>query len=218
MAMAFVCLSVNAQYKKASFLNKAGRTYDLGFTGHLISEGMVPGIFYSYGKDNGTKRLFHWFDLELLLPSKFKYTTEDVDTKEAVTVKGSSKVGLIYRYNLGCYLLDNTKEGAKFLPFVTGGINVLLLGGTAKDYTTSPENVNPVKVATNQNFSAGANAGIGMIYSFTSKFGLKAAAGYNYQYNKTPSSWSDGVYSVYNVYTSHPYVSVGLHFRMENDD
>jgi hypothetical protein len=62
--------STQAQYKKASFLNKSGRTYDLGFASHFLSGGggTVPGIYYSYGRDKG-KRTFHWFDLELLLYS-----------------------------------------------------------------------------------------------------------------------------------------------------
>ncbi len=102
------CSGAQAQYKKASFLNKSGRTYDLGFAGRFLSGGggTVPGIYYSYGRDKG-KRIFHWFDLEVLLPTRFTYNTVDKNNAETVvTVSGKSKLGIVYRYNFAYYLTD----------------------------------------------------------------------------------------------------------------
>lgn len=216
--LVIVCNCSEAQYKKASFLNKSGRTYDLGGTAHLLSEGrsMTPGFFYSYGKDKG-KRLFHWFDLELLLPIKADFTTTDRTSKETVNVTAKSGVSLIYRYNLGCYLLNTSEEAVKLKPFVTAGVNLLLSGGFAKEWTTNPEYADTPETLAPRSFGYGANAGIGLMYNITEKFGLKAAAGYNYQsYVDDKTTWDGG--KPYFLYNSHPYVSVGVRFTMESDD
>ncbi len=62
-------ISANAQYKKASFLRKKGRTYDLGLTTRLLGggNGVATGFSFGYGKERSDKRLFHWWDLDLIL-------------------------------------------------------------------------------------------------------------------------------------------------------
>jgi len=210
--------SANAQYKKASFLNKSGRTYDLGGSLRFVSdvESTVPGIIYSYGRDKG-KRLFHWYDLELLLPSTFSYNTVDVnDNTIPVTVNGKSKVGLAWRYNLGVYFLSPESE-SKIKPFGTAGINVLILGGTAKSYTTTPEFSDPKDYVAGSGFSFGGNAGIGAIYAINEKFGIKATGGYNYQKLITPSEDYGESYKMKDIFSSHPYLTVGIRFTIPED-
>jgi hypothetical protein len=222
LAILLACGTVQAQYKKASFLNKSGRTYDLGFSGRFLNDGAgtVPGFYYSYGRDKG-KRVFHWFDLELLAPTKFHYATVDREEPSTiVNVTGKSKVGLVYRYNFACYLTDIENADTKFKPFATIGINMLLLGGNARTYEYSPKNSNPLKYVGYDNFSCGANAGLGGIYAMTEKIGIKFMAGYNLQTQVDPTSSANAPAGLtsYKVFTNHPYVGVGFRFLMSGDD
>ena len=59
IALTIFLTSIQAQYKKASFLNKTGRIYDLGTTVRLQGgeRGTGIGFYFSYGKQSNTKRL-----------------------------------------------------------------------------------------------------------------------------------------------------------------
>jgi hypothetical protein len=218
MAILLAGTHVDAQYKKASFLSRSGRTYDVGFSGRFLGDGgTLPGVYYSYGSDRG-KRIFHWFDLELLLPTKFSYQTVDKSESQIpVTVTGKSKLGLVYRYNFACYLTDVENSESKFKPFATLGINFLFFGGTAKSYEVSPEYANPTKMVGTSNFSYGANAGLGGIYELSDKLGLKVVAGYNMQGVVDGNDYISEGYTTYKVLPSHPYITVGLRFLMVGD-
>jgi hypothetical protein len=219
-AMFLLVCSAQAQYKKASFLNKAGRTYDVGFRAAFLSGGggTVPGIHYSYGRDKG-KHAFHWFDLEVLLPTKFSYVTHDTyDPQIPVTVTGKTSVALVYRYNFAYYILNSENSEIKLKPFVTAGVNAYLSAGTTRTYDYTPDEASPSKVVDNDgSFSYGANAGAGGIYSFSEKIGIKLIAGYNWQGILNTSKYNDSEYSKYNVFPSHPYVSMGIRFVIVGD-
>jgi hypothetical protein len=219
------CMNVSAQYKKASFLNKPGRTHEIGFTGHFISDGgvTVPGIAYSYGREREGKRLFHWFDLEFLLPAKFSYNTVEFTSRTPVKVSGESSFGLNYRYNLAYYLIDNSKAENKILPFVTGGIHIKIFGGSPKEESTtfSPNVSNDVdRQVTYDNVNFGANVGVGGIYKISSGIGIKLTGGYSFEYNSESGqadSWKANGYSVYKFYYNHPYVTLGVRFIVDKD-
>lgn len=220
IAIILACSNVQAQYKKASFLNKSGRTYDVGFAGRFLSDGggAMPGIYYSYGRDKG-KHVFHWFDLELLLPTKFKYNTVDLDDATVpVTVSGKSRLSLLYRYNFAYYIINTENTESKIRPFVTAGINFLIAGGSAKTYDYTPEETSPLKIpAYGNNFSYGANAGIGGIYAISEKIGIKLMAGYNWQGQLSPDFNNNYGQILYKTYSNHPYVSAGVRFVMTGD-
>jgi hypothetical protein len=216
--IALSCVNAEAQYKKASFLNSTGRTYDVGFASRFMGDGMstMMCIHYSYGKDRG-KRLFHWFDLELLLPTKFSYKTySNDDPNFTSTVSGKTKTGLSYRYNLAGYLTDITKTDAKFKPFATLGINMIIFGATANEVVETPTLIDPNKTPAFNAFSIGANAGLGCLYNFNPKIGMKFTAGYNFQTNTNtgPDSGQETHYS----YISHPYITLGVRFTMPERD
>lgn len=220
-AILLACSGVQAQYKKATFLNKSGRTYDLGLAAHFLSGGVgtFPGIYYSYGRDQG-KRTFYWFDIEALLPTKFSYNTIDKNNPQtAVTITTKSKLSLAYRFNYAYYLADPENAASKFKPFVTAGINILITNSLDQAaYTSKPENTDPVKYADFSGFSYGANAGIGGIYALSEKFGLKVMAGYSLQFQKHNSEYTiDEGHTAFNVYSSHPYASVGVRFLINAD-
>jgi hypothetical protein len=214
-----LCGNVEAQYKKASFLTKSGRTHEVGGMARFLSSagaGTMPSFYYGYGRDKG-KRLFHWFDLELMFPTNFKYSTYEVSSpQDKVEVSGKSKIGLAYRYNLAGYL-TNPESESKIKPFATLGINVMIVGGTAKSYTTYPEFADPYEVPPFSSFSYGGNAGLGAIYNFSNKVGIKAAAGFNYQGLFNGSEFDGDNYKAYNFLGSHPYFSLGVRFTMEED-
>jgi len=212
-------IQMQAQYKKASFLNKTGRTHEIGFSGRFISAShmTLPGIYYSYGKDND-KRLFHWFDLELMLPSKFKYNTYDVTTNEQLSVTGKTTMALAWRYNLACYLTDNTNDEKKFLPYVNGGINLIVVGGDPVADQVWENDKDEQKLPVELAASYGAHLGVGGIYKLKENLGLKFNAGYNYQANTSSNAYDGSGYSTFYPITSHPYVTIGLRFRMERDN
>lgn len=220
MVIFLICSVAQAQYKKASFLNKSGRTYDLGGIGHFLSggAGTFPGIYYSYGRDQG-KRTFQWFDLEVILPTKFSYNTVDKNNpRTAVTVTSKSALLFLYRYNFAYYLNNPENSESKFKPFVTAGVNIKLKTFNPTDYELKPANTEPAKIADFTGFSMGVNAGIGGIYALTEKFGIKVMAGYNLQYQKNPDGYSaiEG-YTIYKVYANHPYVGLGIRFTINGD-
>jgi hypothetical protein len=61
-------------------------------------------------------------------------------------------------------------------------------------------------------FSAGVGGGLGTILNLNSFLSLKFEGGYTYQWNTT-SEYDNGE-DLYFMYTSHPYASVGLRFRI----
>lgn len=220
MVILFVCSGVHAQYKKASFLNKSGRTYDLGGMGHFLSggAGTFPGIYYSYGRDQG-KRTFHWFDLEVILPTKVSINTVQSDNPSIpVTVNYKSRAAFIYRYNFAYYLNNPENSESKLKPFVTAGVNFLLTSVEPMTYETKPSGSNPAKSANFDGSSFGVNAGVGGIYALTENFGIKFTAGYNLQFKNKSSEYvpTDGT-TVFNVYASHPYVGLGIRFLIKGE-
>jgi hypothetical protein len=211
-------VSASAQYKKASFLTKGGRTYDLGATGRFMGDGKsaATGFLFSYGRDKGTKRAFHWFDLEVVLPIKFSIAAKDRSTtpNTPVTVAGKTTAALIYRYNFAYYLMDNSNANNKVLPFVTAGINLLLAGNSFKDDNSSYGYKDPQFVS--DGLSYGANLGAGVVYNFTPKVGLKVTGGYNLQGNYAGENYAEGIKKYY-PFVSHPYITAGIRFQLHDD-
>jgi hypothetical protein len=216
------CAQSKAQYKKASFLNKKGRTYELGGTAHFISEGhaTVPGIVYSFGREHEEKRTFHWFDFEALLPSTFSYTTEDFTTHAPVTVSGKSSMGWVFRYNFAYYLANNSNPDNKLLPFVTAGVGMAFVVPQTRDviYTPGDSYYDVQKQTISSDFNVGANFGLGLVYNFTPVFGIKLAGGYNFLYNLNLASGDTEGYSDYYFYSSHPSASLGVRLTMPQRD
>lgn len=212
--------SANAQYKKASFLTKGGRTYDLGATGRFMGDGRSAGtgFLFSYGRDKG-KRSFHWFDLEVLLPMKFSFSATDVYSvpNQPVAVSGKTTTALIYRYNYAYYLMDNSNPDIKVLPFVTAGINLVIGGNNFKEEEGSSYSYTDPSLSRS-GVSYGANLGAGFVYNFSPKVGLKVTGGYNLQGNHDTQSGYTGTEKMYYAYVSHPYITAGIRFQLKDDE
>ncbi len=110
--------------------------------------------------------------------------------------------------------MENSES--KFKPFATAGINILAIGGGANGYEYSPSDTDPEKIVDYNPVSFGANAGLGGIYSFSEKIGIKITAGYNWQGQASPGHYGQE-YSLYKVFSNHPYVGVGVRFVMNGN-
>ncbi|MEI2749672.1 MAG: hypothetical protein V9E88_13040 [Ferruginibacter sp.] len=221
ICLLFIVTATNAQYKKASFLNKSGRTYDLGFSGRLMNNGIgsKPGLYYSYGRDKGA-RTFHWFDIEFVLPVKYAYNTYDLNNPTVpVAVSGKTRFGITYRYNFGIYFIDVSKSESKIRPFATAGLNIMVSGATLRYQTlkTVPEYSDPQTRPSFSGISYGGNIGIGGIYQINSKIGIKLVGGYNLQGFMDTDQVVEGGYKLYDINPSHPYVTAGVRFIMNDN-
>jgi hypothetical protein len=213
-----------AQYKKASFLNKKGRTYDLGATGRILGGGNSAGLgfYFSYGKERSNKRLFHWFDLEYALSHKYNYnSTAYLANGSAiptpVTVNGKTDASLAYRYNLAYFILDNGNEDNKILPFVDASLGMVFPFTNVLNYTVTPTSiVGPTKIVTALGGAYTAGFGAGAIYKVNNKFGIKFNVAY-YGVLSTEQNRSDGV-EVFKTLPNHVSVSIGAHWLLDRDN
>jgi hypothetical protein len=219
--LVLICFSgLQAQYKKASFFEKQGRTYGINLESHFLGDGKgtVPGLSISFGRDQSGKRLFSSTDIRVLPSFKFSYESQD-DNANPITVSGKSKLHLIYAMNWGFYLRNNEDEEQKFKPYITAGFNVVILGGVKElinddSYNYDDSYYYAVKKTSEQQFSSGLGGGLGAIFNLNSVLGLKLEGGYIYQFNIS-SEYVSGE-DVYYMYTPHPYASLGLRFRVES--
>src|SRR5690349_1840004 len=88
----FICFSLSAQYKKASFFGKEGRTYGLASQLHAMGDGKGSPIGYTltFGRDKDGKQFFSSWELEYIPSYKFSFGTTDINA-ETVNISGKSK-------------------------------------------------------------------------------------------------------------------------------
>ena len=214
--------SLFAQYKKASFFTKSGRTYSVGAVAHMMGDGKgTPiGYYFSGGSDNTEKRFFGWYDFVAIPAYKYSYTTTAPNyvtgQDEPLTVSGKSKFHLIYDYNVGFHLLDRSQKEQPVQPYVFLGINAVLWGkANTPDVSSDYDYYYAKKKVTTEGLSFGARGGLGVVYNFTDRIGIKVDGGWNWQYNFS-SDVNDGE-EQYDMYTTHVFVSGGLRFRFLED-
>jgi hypothetical protein len=214
-------MKTTAQYKKASFFEKDGRTYEIGGTTHLLGKGRSAqqGVSLSFGRET-SKRVFFWYDFELLFPSTFTTIGIVNYTQEVQTITGKSKLGFILRYNWGYFLTDNNKEENKILPLLNVGFNYKMAGsGLTLDPAYLSTNYENFTIPDNSG-SVGVNFGGGAILTLNKSFSVKFLGGYNLQITKStfnPITTVDKQ-EEYESYISHPYVSIGIRFKVSKDD
>lgn len=211
----FICLAASAQYKKASFFNKQGRTYGLATRAYLLGDGKgTPmGLELSFGRDRDGKQFFSSWSLQFIPSYNFSYTTVDENNTPA-TVNGKSKMQLLYGANYGFYLLKNDNSEQKFKPYVNAGFNIVVFGGLK--YVSDGGDHNFKKIVTHDNFSAGLGGGVGCLYILSPVIGLKLDAGYTYQFNVESTIEEEGQ-EFYHMFTKHPYVTAGIRFRISSE-
>jgi hypothetical protein len=222
----YTIISAEAQYKKASFLNKKGRTYDLGLTSRVLGGGnsVALGFNFSYGKERSNKRLFHWWDLDYVIANKYNYNTTTkvfgaggAFVETPIQVSGKTGANLAWRYNLAYFLVNNGNEDNKILPFVDLSVGLILSMQSKLDYTTSPIiNALPKKVVLPEVSGWTAGAGAGAIYRVNEGFGIKLTATY---YGVLSNESRDGSNSeIFRTLPNHIGVSLGAHWLLDRDN
>ncbi len=207
-------MGASAQYKKASFLNKNGRTYELGSTGHLISKprAFTPEFFFSYGRETEGRK-FYWVDLGITAPAVFATTATDEYTSFPVPVTGRTKLGFGYGYNLGYYLIDKNNDKNKILPYLAAGLGMHISSGVTTDQDVSNTYFDSKQYAV----SIGLNGGAGVLFKISEKFGVRAAGGYSYQYNPHPPK-GYGEDKQYDAFVSAPYATLALRIKFNSEE
>ena len=203
---------VSAQYKKASFFGKSGRTYEIGSQMYMFGDGKGSpvGFKIGFGRDQDGRRFFSSWEIQYIPSYKYSYTTTDYYSNDPVTVKGTTKATWVYALNYSFHLLKNEEEQRMVMPFVSAGLNMVLAKGV-KTETVDPESAIPVKGTSNK-FTSGIGAGLGTIINITPVFGFKLQGGYNYQFSLGTSNQYDE--NPYDLHTSHPYVSLTFRARL----
>jgi len=216
IAVLILTSTLSAQYKKASFFGKEGRTYEIGAQLYALGDGKGSPIGYKFGfgKDQDGKQFFANWEIHYIPSYKYSYTTTDYNDN-SVNVSGTSKSTFIYAVNYAYHLLKNDENERKIKPFVTAGFNLVLSTGV-KTETITPNSYDLKKQTLDENFNAGLGGGLGVLVNFTQKLGLKIQGGYNYQFQFGGNEYGDDIKSYY-LFTSHPYVSAGLRLRIASE-
>jgi len=213
LVMLFFTCSLSAQYKKASFFGKAGRTYEVGSQMYFMGGGKGSPIGYriGFGSERDGKRLFYFWDIQFLPSYKYGYNTSTY-MDQPVTVNGTTKAVWIYGINLAYHLVDDAEGSKKLVPYAVVGISPVI-SNSIKEEHSSYTNWDKNEATVDDAFSMGVSGGLGCIFKMSSTLGLKLQGGYTAQTNKDASN-SAGPSKPYYLVTSHPYVSVGLRLRI----
>jgi hypothetical protein len=206
---------VSAQYKKASFFQKEGRTYGLGARTYALGDGKGSpvGFYAAFGRDQDSKRLFTFWELQFIPGYEFSVNVFD-ENDAPQTVTGKSKVQLIYGYNWGYHLIKGEGETPKIQPYLTAGFNIGILGGVQE---ISDNSYNTKPTVADRSFSCGIGGGAGVVWNINSWFGLQVQGGYTLQGNLEIQGQSEGG-KAYHMFTKHPYASAGVRFRVSKDN
>jgi hypothetical protein len=199
---------VSAQYKKASFFEKTGRTYGLGARLYALGDGKGSpiGFYAAFGRDQDGKSFFTSWEIQYIPSYKFSLNTLDAN-ELPVTIIGKSKAQFIYAYNFGWHLLKNEGSEKKFQPYLTTGFNMVLFGGIKE---INNDNYDNKRQVSSETFSIGIGGGGGCFYNITPGFALKLEGGYTLQGNIDRGNRTEAYY----MFTKHPYVSAGVRFRV----
>ncbi|MDF2190149.1 hypothetical protein [Paraflavitalea sp. CAU 1676] len=200
-----------AQYKKASFFESTGRTYGINGKLHAMGDGKGSpiGINLSFGRDRDGKRVFTFWEFAYVPGYKFTFDSKAYNGNP-VTITGKTNPQISYSYNWGLHLLKNEEEPKKIQPYLTWGLHLLLSGGM-KEYDGG--NYDSDKIPADGGFTCGLGGGAGVLYNITPGFGIKLEGGYTYLTNLSLRNKHDAK-EYYNLYSTHPYVTAGVRFRI----
>lgn len=222
LLLTMICLTglcSEAQYKKASFLNKTGRIYELGLTMKVqnAEHGSAPGVFFSYGREKEEQRLHYWLDAEMVAPNTYSYNSTDVFSTSVVPVKVTGKNGgsFAFRFSLGYFLTENKVSKNKLIPFTyltlawAGPVNV----SQQHAYTSSPTGTAPRKMPVFLTSDLLACPGAGILYRMNERTALRLSSTYNLLL--TQSKFGGSGY--FRTTENHPAFNLALRVRMKRE-
>jgi hypothetical protein len=220
-------LNVDAQFKKTSFLKKKGRAFELGAGMQFYekTKGSSPTVAISWGKENGKTNIFHWWDLEVVLPNQFSYSTSERvngigGTLRPVQVSGKAAGLFSFRYNWAYFFRNNRNEDVeyKFMPFTKIALTIANDLANESDVTIASivsSSTNSTNMLNNSliqdiepKYMIGADFGIGAVYKYSKTSSIKFCTGYRLS---SPNKNSAG--SFYPV-SNHLFVNVGIRYLM----
>jgi len=225
----FICLlaalsvQLSAQYKKAGFFTREGRTYSLSTTMFNMGDGKGSplGFTFSSGSDNTQKRTIFWYDITFIPGYNFSYTTTGTiansnSTVNDATIYGKSRSVWIYGFNYGIYLTKHDAE-SKFNLYIPLGFNIVIAGRPqqASLDLISEQYYDLDKSPAQESFNFGLKGGLGAIYNITQKWGVKLEGGYNRVFNVDVNNTSGNSYF---MFTNNSYVTLGIRLRLLGDD
>ena len=198
VVLLIICLSLSAsaQYKKRSALlygrEGTSRTLSLGASSYIHSRFGTPAIGFHYtagGERIGSK----WFSnttIRVLLPTDFKLKTigetfAGTNQKELLLTARTTVMGGI-DYDFGRYLSPLENIEGKFIPYILGGIGFHIgkfkEGSDNTNQLLQQNNVDQLVYNINNDLSIGGHfkLGLGAIYFFNEKTGIRFDATYNY--------------------------------------
>ncbi|OQP65393.1 hypothetical protein A3860_17155 [Niastella vici] len=200
-------LSGFAQYKKANYFEKEGRTYSIGTRFYSLGDGRGTPMGYTFAvaSDKVGKQFFSGYEFQYIPSYKFEFGTTDYYGAK-VTTQGKTKGQLFYTMNLGYHLLENN-EDRKIKPYIIASLNGRLFGGVKETNGDGGD----ARIVPETQLSFGIGGGAGCVFYVTSWLGLYGESGYTYQFNISQEGSGDNVYW---LFPRHTYISAGLRFRV----
>jgi hypothetical protein len=218
LAALVISTSVSAQYKKAGFFDRGGRTYELGTQLNAFGKGRGTPIGFKigFGGDRDGKQFFSCWDIQYIPSYKFSFTALDDINGATVNVNGTAKSTLVYAANYNFHLLKNDGETQRVVkPFLGAGFVMTFTGGLK---TQDPEDAYYLnQQVIDQPFTVGAGAHAGALIGFTPTLGVKLQAGYNYTFTFNDDFRGTEVKG-YSLFPSHPYASLTLRLRVASKE
>lgn len=210
---------VNAQYKKASFFLRNSKFYGINAGAHVYGNGVsaAPAIGFVSGRDRGKNHIWHWWDYEFVLKSKYNYTSPDVTPgKPDVTVSGKTTSMFNMRYNWCYYLGNNQDDEVKGIPYLKTGLHFSLWAREAKAgyETVTPSTGSPTKTPYDISGAFGFDLGAGYAYRISEKSTFFCVAGYRLMLG--PDKGEKETY--FHLAPNHPYANVGIRFAKKYKD
>ena len=212
-------LPLCAQYKKASYFTKDGRTYSLSGIMHAIGngQGSPVGVEFQNGIDQPDKKTFGYWQLGYIPGHKFAYESTGTNgtmgsTPTTFTIEGKTRSTWYYGYVFGFHL-TNLEADSKFEPFAALGLNLVLIGRatdeTMNDMSSGTYAYYSIdKYPSDSRLTGTAMGIVGCIFNFAKNVGIKLDAGYNYSFTSKDASGS------YQFYTSHLFAGLGLRLHI----
>lgn len=217
--------ALNAQYKKAGgVFGGSGVSQTLNFG---VSTQIAPNYYskppisfhFTSGADKEESRWFQTATIRVQLPTDFavktKAYTYGTDKTQDVMLKAKTSVAGFLDYDWGIYFND-AGENIKLRPFFVFGFGFHY--GGFKEYsdnsqqllTDTQSDIIYGQIDTDNKFGGNVKAGIGLVYMFSEKIGIKADALYHYvpQFGKT-----DGDMTYYRAINSGVVANLRLHLK-----
>jgi hypothetical protein len=218
---------LNAQYKKAGgVFGGSGVSQTLNFG---VSTQIAPNYYskppisfhFTSGADKEESRWFQTATIRVQLPADFAVKTKVhsnyTDKTQDVVLKAKTKVIGYVDYDWGLYF-NKAAEEVKLRPFAAFGFG-FHVGGFKDDSDNSQQLLNDTQseviyadLTDESGFGGNVKAGLGLVWLFTEKIGVKADALYHFVPNFSKLSGEE--FTTYGAVNSGVVINLRLHIKL----